>query len=46
MTGVSEAASETGVAASEVLRAAGSMSDEAKTLRESVSSFLSDVKAA
>jgi methyl-accepting chemotaxis protein len=46
VNGVSSAASETGMAATDVLRAAGSMSDQAETLRQSVDTFLRDVKAA
>ena len=46
IAGVSQAANETGVAANQVLNAAGDVSKQAESLREQVSGFLSQVQAA
>ena len=44
--GVSQAATETGTAASQLLNAAGDLSHQAETLRGDVDGFLANVRAA
>jgi methyl-accepting chemotaxis protein len=46
ITGVSQAASETGAAAAQVLSASGDVARGASALKDSVTSFLARVKAA
>jgi methyl-accepting chemotaxis protein len=46
IAGVSQAANETGLAANQVLNAAGDVSKQSESLREQVSDFLSQVQAA
>ena len=46
VTGVSQAASETGAAANDVLGAAGELAKQAETLRGEVDGFLAAVRAA
>ncbi len=46
ISGVTQASSETGAAAQQVLEAAGTMATQTETLRSVVEQFLTDVKAA
>jgi methyl-accepting chemotaxis protein len=46
IVGVTDAASHTGAAASQVLAASGELSEQAERLRAEVGQFLADLKAA
>ena len=46
ISGVNQAANETGTSAKEVLDASGQLSQESETLKNEISSFLEKVKAA